>query len=433
MATMSTERRIREARLIAAAPDRVYDELRAYGAAASPWDVDEELEKSLLERGGALIELGLAQYARSTDVLKAIHKRTREQPKNHLEERFLHGLAVALFSNEVEWLGLSSFPTGIIGEEEFAQLIAADRYDELAALMSNPSLDSAFIESLYKNEGLAATLSDERRCQLVRLSAANPRLTREVEYEDAPDLVYHEIQRAIVTLLSTAPVTEPWLRALRPLVDELSIKGAISPSSSIAPVLDRWAVLMGDETLAKKEGYYTGLSLVDEFRCLVAAVYGRHFVYEKGKLSEFVQLGAPNSPEVALRCAYYGKAPLTEPEMQAGFERDKQAYVLAVLCNDHVFYRDHLRQLLESEQLGEDLRHVYRRRCEALHDKRASFDPRPMSEWLAEGAPPTSGELAKLEALEAKVDALAKPVTTSQSWIMWGFIIIGVLILAIRH
>jgi hypothetical protein len=70
-----------------------------------------------------------------------------------------------------------------------------------------------------------------------------------------------------------------------------------------------------------------------------------------------------------LRSAYYGNAQLTEKEMEAGFVRDQDVYLLAVLCNDSVYHKPALRKLLEEEQLRGNLRYVYRRRCEQLHKR----------------------------------------------------------------
>jgi len=38
-----------------------------------------------------------------------------------------------------------------------------------------------------------------------------------------------------------------------------------------------------------------------------------------------------------MRCAYYGNADLTEKEMKAGYERDKDAFVFAAVNNNNLF------------------------------------------------------------------------------------------------
>jgi len=66
------ERRTREARLLVSRPEEVFKELRSYGAQAKANRYGEkQLEKSLLERGDPLIDLGLACYGSDKGMLGA--------------------------------------------------------------------------------------------------------------------------------------------------------------------------------------------------------------------------------------------------------------------------------------------------------------------------------------------------------------------------
>jgi hypothetical protein len=140
-------------------------------------------------------------------------------------------------------------------------------------------------------------------------------------------------------------------------------------------------------------------------------------------------VGSPDSPDVVLRCPYYGKAQLTEKEMEDGFARDEDVYLLAVLCNESVYRKSPLRKLLEDEQLRGNLRYVYQRRCEQTHKRWPSFDPRPTSEWLIEDGPPESKELTMLKQLETTLASVAKAVKSVRTWIFWGLLVIGALVL----
>ena len=106
------------------------------------------------------------------------------------------------------------------------------------------------------------------------------------------------IHNAIFTLLEIAPVNMNWLRDLYHLLDNLAPQRVATPEK-IDHVLARWSTL-DDRTSDGKvnEGYVTSLPLKDEFRCLVAALYGRGH-------------GSPRAKDVALRCAYYGKGDIT--------------------------------------------------------------------------------------------------------------------------
>ena len=95
--------------------------------------------------------------------------------------------------------------------------------------------------------------------------------------------------------------------------------------------------------------HFTNLSDEDEFRCLVAAMYGSNYFGGKQVL-----LGSPNSPDVVLRCAYYGQASLTQKQMKNGYRRDGMIYLLAVLCNDWVYDLTASKNCLKVSSLAEE-------------------------------------------------------------------------------
>ena len=426
--------RIREARLIVARPEQVLTELEKYSADLKSnilSVVDEHLERSLLARSDPLIDIGLACYAGKNEVVAALYQKSLAKPADHLQERYLRGLRFACLSNEVvgirHFLG-AGFPENVLGTEEFARLVDEGEEDELATLLTNPNIAEEVLEALYKNEGLFASLSDERRRRLVLLSTMNPRLTTNEDSEYGPDLGYMGIHKGIITMLSSAPTNEHWLITLRQFLAPLDPGDLYSPDEAITPILERWAQVTVPLKYFK-DGFYTPLSMKDEFRCLVAAMYGSHYSRDKDNKFTSIILGTPDSPDVVLRCAYYGKAQLTKQEMEDGFERDAVVYELAVLCNDSVYYKPALRKLLEEEQLHGDLRYFYQRRCAQIHKRRPSFDPRPVSDWLLEDAVPESKELTILKKLEKTLASMTKTFKTVQTSIIWGFFVLWALVL----
>ncbi len=376
---------IREARLIVACPEYVMAEIKKYAddLKKEGWLVgDERLEKSLLARNEPLIDLGLALYASEAEVVAVLYKKSHAKPADQIQERYLRGLRIACLSNEVvaaiPMRASSEFPKNVLSEKEFERLMTEGENDEIIALLSNSNLADEVLTALYKNEGLFASLSDERRHLLVAGSANNPRLITNEDSELGLDIGHMRIRDAIITMLASAPLTESWLFTLRNLLNHLYLSHLDFHFSDerITSVLERWAKVpvTKDEI---ENCYYTTLSMKDEFRCLVAAICGDH-------------LGSPNAAEVVLRCAYYGKAKLTVKEMEDGFARDQEVYLLAVLCNNSVYKESLLRELLENElrHRGErKMEYVYRRRCEQIHkrqmelspQRRPSFDPRPFS------------------------------------------------------
>jgi hypothetical protein len=173
------------------------------------------------------------------------------------------------------------------------------------------------------------------------------------------------------------------------------------------------------------------LSLRDEFRCFVASLYGTYYDKTGGKYNA-LNVGSANSPDVTLRCANYGKEKLTVAAMKEGHARDGDVFVFAALCNSSVYYDPSLRRFFEEQLLSGDLRYVYKRRCEHIHKRRPSFNPRPVSEWLIEDQQekekPESHEMRFLKQIEASLVELAKKVSFTQTWVFWGLIILAVLV-----
>jgi hypothetical protein len=130
------------------------------------------------------------------------------------------------------------------------------------------------------------------------------------------------------------------------LLDQLDFQQVAHPET-IEPVLSRWAKLDDKFDGKPSEGYFTSLSIKDEFRCLIAALYGT--TWSNSRLT--VQ-GSPSAKDVAMRCACYGNAQLSERQMKAGYHRDGGEYLFATIYNKNLFSNSKLRKLFEEEQLG---------------------------------------------------------------------------------
>jgi hypothetical protein len=213
----------------------------------------------------------------------------------------------------------------------------------MIALIRNPSIDDGLLEALYQRTEAFTQMPEERWCDLVSLSSENERLVTEKHYHDSPDLGFMGIQRAIFRLLEIAPVTIKWVWVLYRLLDKLAPQEVATPEK-IDHVLARWATLDDRSDGEVIEGHHTGLSIKDEFRCLIAALYGRGFVN-----NAFVVHGSPSAKDVAVRCAYYGRGDITANEMKAGYKRDKEAFVFAVLFNSRIYDNPALRKPLQEE------------------------------------------------------------------------------------
>jgi hypothetical protein len=337
------ERLTQEARLSVASPEEVLRELKHI--AQKPRFVrDKAIEAVLVERNDPLINLGLACYGTSSEVFTALYKHGLEEPVDAADERYKRGLRIGCLSNQS--VGEFDFPRRLIGLDEIHRVLVAGEDAEAEALICNPSVSDRLLEELYTRTGACTALAEERWESLVYFSRKNKRLGTNEDSDAGPDMWHYSVNRAIFRLLEIAPVERSWLHVLYALLDQLDFLHVAHPEK-IDTALSRWAQL--DDKVEGKpiEGYFTSLSLKNEFRCLMAALYG--CTWSNNNLT--VQ-GRPSSADVAMRCAYYGNAELSVRAMKAGYARDRGVYLFAVMYNDNLFRTHKLRKFFEEEQLA---------------------------------------------------------------------------------
>jgi hypothetical protein len=341
------ERLTQEARLSVANPEEVLRELKH--RAQKPQLLvkrDEAIEALLVERNEPLINLGLACYGASQEVFVALYKHGLEKPIDTADERYKRGLRIGCLSNRCVAHSGFDFPRRLIGPEEVNRVLAAGEDAEAEALMCNPSVSDSLLEELYTRTGACTALPEERWESLVYFSRKNARLGMNKDSDAGPDMWHYSVNRAIFRLLEIAPVKKSWLFLLYDLLDQLDFLHVAHPEK-IDTTLSRWAQLDDKFNGKPMEGYFTSLSLKDEFRCLIAALYGRTYSDQK-----FAVQGRPSSADVAMRCAYYGNAELSVRAMKAGYARERGVYLFAVMYNDNLFSEHKLRKFFEEEQLA---------------------------------------------------------------------------------
>jgi tetratricopeptide (TPR) repeat protein len=224
------ERRTREARLLVSRPEE-------YG--------EKQLEKSLLERGDPLIDLGLACYGSDKGMVGALYKKALITPNTPADARYLKGLRIACLSNQVLPDSLmGDFPRKIIGEDETNRVLCEADWDEAEALISNPEIECALLQALYERTGPFSTIPETRWLHLVHMSAKNTRLIdcRDNSESHYFDFDFTQVQEAILKLLEIAPVTEQWLFTLHRLLIGLDPHHvAHAQPDKIDHVLERWS------------------------------------------------------------------------------------------------------------------------------------------------------------------------------------------------
>ena len=431
--------KVKEARLLISPVDVVYQELKAYGAylPQSSWiHQNPDLEQILLKRNDPLINLGLAQYCSSKDIVYDLYNRACIPSETESEATYNQGLRVACFANQSinRWMGWSWLTDKIDLNPLFQ-----GRTEEAYALVKNPSIHPDTLVSLYERTIPFADLEEITWLSFINASSKNPRLNIDESDCENPDLGHWRIHSAILNLLEIAPLSEECIGLIYNLFNNLN-QNQVRQSDNIDSILDRWSVesIKNYKDDEESEGYFTSLSLKEEFRCLIASLFGR--IYggtNKGvpitnqKDDSFHLLGTRDAEEIALRCIYYGKANMTLPEMEAAYEQDSDVFVYAALNNSRLFHDKGKRSFIE-QNLNDNLAYKYKRRCEQIHSQYKSFDPLPIlddCEFMIAEFPQKTPEIKAVEKLITKLDELSGELKTVKTRFYWGFFFVGFLVI----
>lgn len=422
------------ARLKLAPPEVVFSALREYAENQSKQILpfaDEKLEAMLLLRNDPLIDLGLARYGSSTPVITALYQKATFGSGDSEHDR---GIRLSCLSGRC--LGAVYFVPHAKGPypTEFERLLHEADPDEVSIWLSNPT-SRGILQIIYNQTDKAKGLSSDRLAYLVQMSASNPALSLYESNEHGPDFTAWDIQKGILKLLQEVPTDETWMRALHVLLDKLDPSFAKSMDSDPRAMFSRWSPVVVKNKYSQKdedkEGWFTSLSFADEFRCQVAALYGRRFIDGKS-----VYAGAMADDDLVLRCSYYGNAALTLEEMTAGYARDKNVFVFAALHNENVFLKPVLRAELESRISGQ-MRHMYVERCKQIQVRFTWFDARPISEAgqdvLDDVIERQSHETTALAQIDTKIVELGTRITALSSKTSWTFFILLAVIYYVKH
>lgn len=380
------EQRTRLARLLVAPPAVVYDELKSYSAdvQSSPYTAaSEELEASLAARNDPLIDLAIASFGASQKTIGELYRKGKSHADDGTDAQYTQGLRLAVLANEtINSKGfLSRFPENTIGEAELTFVMTSSDWIEAETLILNPTIADDVLLSLYRGDKFCEGMDEDRRRQLVSMSGRNERLHTRNDDEYGPDMGHYDLHKAIFAMLCTAPTSDEWLWSLSYLLKQLA-PDQVSKEESIDAVLERW--LLDENGEAEKPNNRdkytdTGLSQRAEFRCLIAALYGKSF----GK-KEVIIHGTADADDIARRCAYYGNAKLDAKAIKEGYERDGEAFVFAAMTNDDVLMNKQQRKIFEEDCLNGGQLYRYQRRCEQLHKRWKWFDPRPTADWMVD-------------------------------------------------
>ena len=131
-----------QARLMVAAPEFVYEQLKFYSENIGRWEGKQDLEKLLLRRNDKLINLALAQFATQMEIVQQLYEQACVSTDGD-EQSYNLGLRVACLSNQ--HFGYLDWP-----DFNLNALMARGFTTEAAALLRNPSIPDSVLEALFK-------------------------------------------------------------------------------------------------------------------------------------------------------------------------------------------------------------------------------------------------------------------------------------------
>ncbi len=413
---------IRQARLLHLPAFLVYEELKQYGTflEGDRYGWDQKLEAALLAKGDPLINLGLAQFGGSKEVASELYKRSFSTVGDSSYNR---ALRIAVLGNKVLPNQLFSGTFGVVDDAELIRLATSGEPDEIWPMLTNPSAKK-LVAKLYNQNPPFDKIPTERLISMVYISHSNPCINDDDSNMHGPDLTAWDLQKGVWKLLKELPVTEDAMDALYWLLKSLHPRRTGLAGEDPAPILKRWQAVQISEKFKKSHSgmQYTNLGLQEEFGVLLAAHYA---------------VGAIDEPDLLQRCAHYSHAKLSVEQMQQSHNRDGDAFTLAALYNEQLYWDNNTRAILERLIRGR-LIGLYRRRCEQIHKSKPQFDSTAVSETgalLLDEEKLITAEQKRLERVELQLAVTGKQLTNLLRMVQWVLVllVVSLVVLWQRH
>lgn len=363
--------------------------------------------RNLFRQGGT----SLAQGTEMTHAV--IAEPFRVSLLDNQQAQYNLGVRVACLSNRQ--LGSFNWP-----DFHLDDLMKKGFSDESKALLTNPTIPESVLISLYEKTDCFRPVSEKDWLVMIYVSANNERINTNEDSDEMPDLDLRHIHEAIFGFLESVSVSDHSVQTALYFLSALDPAHTAWPKE-ISHVLKRWGeVEVKNYKGEDQPGWLTHLSKVDELRCLIAALYSHRSTDSKDMPRYF---GSPDDPDIAWRCAFYAGHDLSVPEIEAGFDKDSDVFVFAVLKNRYVLLNKEKRALIEGYLSGRDMIAEYRRRCEQIRKERPWFDIKPVSEegrnLLEEVHQQSSEEISWLEKIGAQNDRLAARLSNYERRAYW--------------
>jgi hypothetical protein len=276
----------------------------------------KKLESLLLRRKHPLIDLGLAEYACSSYVLKRVFARGGG------------GVRCAVLASPYLFL-----PSPIGDAEPLVGLMTVVKRGnrrELEALALNPNLPNKFYENLLTRAEYFAVLEDRDYQLMLSWLGDNPRLATENEdtqWDGYADYRYNRVFTVAWQLTATAPTTEVWATVLWRLLHKAKHPVGFE---NIESIIERWQI---DPPRKEGESYYPGAGF--DLRCRLADLL------EPSK--ELL-----NSSDLALRQSFYRRFRPYEYKGWPDFlQKDGEHFVREAIQNTALWKSSEERQRLK--------------------------------------------------------------------------------------
>jgi hypothetical protein len=356
-----------EAQLVNSSPEYVYEWLRSHAEGQKAVDdLDEEAEKALLMRQQPLVDLGLARYGGSQEVLRRLFRESTASSSSDAESSFhserglwIHGKSsatsaarLAVLTNQivnrahfVAWGGSrDTLPVFLFNNDEELQAFLANATNlELAALLRNPNIDDDFLASLFDHAKWFANLEESRWRLLIAACTRNPRLSaKEQTTEDGSgDYFFNHVFAAAWRLCAKVPVTVEWAAVLSALLTATTAAGWSFKQADIPSVIERWRV---PEEACGESRRFRGLpkyGILNEFEN-VRLQLARLFRPPRLELLR-------TDDDIALRCAFYANGCMSADQIAAAFDKDREYFLAAALRNERIWRSADSREALTDQ------------------------------------------------------------------------------------
>lgn len=312
--------------LRSASPDTVYAWVKEHAPKESPLQssIPDEVLHSLADRRHPLIDLALAEFCTSSDVLERLYRDGDEPTK------------CAVLTNrrlgDAFWLR-PRFPGG---EEQRSDLILNASLPLLQAYLSNPGIGASTLEDLFLRRAPFDRVDDDRWTQAVLFASDNATLGESPEEGGFPHdgFSWYQHRSAISAawqLLDTVPATDLWADVLYTLYSSIIYAGPSGPEPEtkfLSDLISKWKPASEAEPSPAWDRY-------GQLRKVVTSkmpIHGNH-----------VRALLRDNEDRYCRLGYYAQfRPVKPPEIAAAFQRDGLLFLEAAIENDWFYRRGHL-------------------------------------------------------------------------------------------